>query len=94
MATRALALGFGLSLGAAAAAACGSSESDETGFNAGNDASVDVFLGSDASIWPDADPAPDSGAGPSPGFDAGDAGPSGVTCSNKPGKKGSALSPI
>lgn len=92
MATRALALGFGLTLGAAAAAACGSSESDETGFNAGNDASVDVFLGSDASIWPDADPAPDAGAGPSPGFDAGDAGPSGVTCSNKPGKKGSALS--
>lgn len=68
-------------------------DAEETGFSGGNDASVDVFIGSDAPIWPDADPNPDAGPGPSPGFDAGPDGPppSLVTCSGKTGKKGSGI---
>ncbi len=89
----ALGLGLGLVIGAAfAGAACGSDEPADTGFSAGNDASVDVFLGSDASIWPDVDPTPDAGPGPSPGFDAADTGPPIVSCTGKAGKKGSAIS--
>jgi len=72
---------------------CGSDESaDRPGFNGGNDASVDVFLGSDAFYWPDSDPTPDAGPGPSPGFDAGDAAPTAVTCSGKTGEKGTGIS--
>jgi polyhydroxybutyrate depolymerase len=69
---------------------CGSSDEAAPGFSAGNDASVDVFLGSDGAVaWPDADPYPDAGPGPSPGFDAGDSAPPPTTCSGKTGKKGS-----
>lgn len=89
---RSLWLGSSLALAAAGlAGACGSESSEETGFSAGNDASADVFLGSDANIWPDVDPTPDAGPGPSPGFDGGDAGTSAVTCSGKTGEKGSGI---
>ena len=72
--------------------ACGSDSSEASGFSSGNDASVDVFLGSDAAIWPDVDPDPDAGTGPSPGFDAGDAGPTPASCGGKLGEKGSGIS--
>lgn len=87
-------LGLGLGLaGAGAAAACGSDSAADTGFDKGNDASADVFLGSDAAIYPDVDPTPDAGPGPSPGFDAGDGGVSPApTCSGKTGAKGSGIS--
>ncbi len=88
-----LSLASGLAgLGVALAASCGSDSAEDTGFSAGNDAAADVFLGSDAMIWPDADPSPDAGPGPSPGFDAGEAGSPAPTCSGKTGDKGSGIS--
>ena len=78
--------------GASLPLACGSSAEDTSGFDKGNDAAVDVLVASDAFPWPDADPTPDAGPGPSPGFDAGDAAPTTVTCSDKTGEKGSGLS--
>jgi len=84
-----------LALGVSAArlfGACGSDEAEPSGFNTGNDASVDGYLGSDAIIWPDVDPTPDAGPGPSPGFDAGEAGPAPASCSGKTGAKGSGIS--
>ena len=77
------------SAGGLAAPGCGSSDSAPSGFSHGNDAAVDVFVGSDVLIWPDADPTPDAGPGPSPGFDAGlDAEPPIPTCADKTGEKG------
>lgn len=85
-----LAVAGGLTL---ATPGCGSDEAETPGFNQGNDAAVDVFLGGDAFAWPDSDPLPDAGPGPSPGFDAGDAGTSPpVTCSGKTGEKGTGIS--
>jgi polyhydroxybutyrate depolymerase len=90
---------FALALGAAFAAlatalgpGCGSSDVENAGYDKGNDAAADVFLGSDAFGWPDADPTPDAGPGPSPGFDAGaDAAPPGPSCSDKTGEVGSSI---
>lgn len=93
--TTGAAVSFGAALACLALVGPGcADDAEETGFNAGNDASVDVLVGSDAHIWPDADPDPDAGPGPSPGFDAGPDGPppSAVTCSNKTGKKGAGIS--
>ena len=79
-------------LSAALSPACGSDSEDASGFSKGNDAAVDVFLGSDAFSWPDSDPIADAGPGPSPGFDGGDAAPPTVTCSGKTGEKGTGVS--
>lgn len=88
-----VALGGAIAVASAVAPGCGSSDSDDPGFSHGNDASVDVLLGSDAFAWPDADPHPDAGPGPSPGFDASDgAPPAPVTCTSKTGKKGTGVS--
>ncbi|MFO0567698.1 MAG: PHB depolymerase family esterase [Polyangiaceae bacterium] len=87
------ALALGASMASVAGAhACGSDGSEPAGFSHGNDASADVFTGSDAFVWPDADPAPDTGTGPSPGFDAGsDSGSGAAICSGKTGETGSGI---